>query len=101
VPFSRICAAAAGLTLVITIVAVGITVANRSLTHEVAARQQLINRAVIWGQINTRLASSLAAAAERDNDERIRGLLEENGVTLRASPSTPATSTPQPPKTSK
>jgi hypothetical protein len=83
VPFSRICAAAAGLTLVITIVAIGITAANRSLNREVVARQELINQAVASSQISTRLANSLVAVTERDNDARIRAMLEEHGITVR------------------
>ena len=91
-PFSRVCAAAAGLTLVVTIVAIGITTANRSLNREVQARQQFINQGVLWGQVNLRLANSLALAAEREHDERIRKLLEEHGITIRVKslPAAPA-----------
>jgi hypothetical protein len=83
VPFSRICAAAAGLALAMTIVAVGISAANRSLSRQAASRQRLINQAVVWGEINVRLANSLAAVASRDNDARIRKLLEQHGITSR------------------
>jgi len=84
VPFSRLCAAAAGLALTMTIVAVGISAANRSLTREAAARQRLINQAVMWSEIHLGLANSLSAVASRDNDARIRKLLEEHGVAPRA-----------------
>jgi hypothetical protein len=97
-PLSRVCAAAAGLTLVITIVAIGITVANRSLTHEAAARQQAINQAVMWGQIDQRLANSLGTIAARDNDARIRKLLDEHGISLPAQPAAPMVATPAPSK---
>lgn len=93
-PFSRICAAAAGLTLAIAIVGIGITVANRSLTRDVAARQQQINQAMTLGQINLRLATALASVAARDNDDRIRELMEAHGIAARAgaspSPKAPA-----------
>lgn len=83
-PVSRICTAAAGLALVMTIAAVGITAANRSLTREAAERQQLINQAILWSRITTRLANSLALVASRDNDARLRKLLEAQGITPNA-----------------
>jgi hypothetical protein len=94
VPFSRICAAAAGLTLVITIVAVAISAANRSLSREAAKRQQMVNEAVVWDQISTRLTNSLALVAERDHDERIRKLLAAHGVALRPQAAAPAPPSP-------
>lgn len=85
-PFSRICAAAAGVTLAVTIVAIAITIANRSLTREVAARQQAINQAVMWNQVSQRLANAVGAVAARDNDARLRGLLDEHGIAPHAPP---------------
>jgi hypothetical protein len=82
VPFSRICAAAAGLALALTIMAVGISAANRSLTRKAAARQRIINQAAMWSEINVRLANSLAAVVARDNDARIRKLLEDRSIAL-------------------
>jgi hypothetical protein len=84
VPFSRICAAAAGLALALTIVAVGISAANRSLTREAAAGERVINQGILWSEIRLRLANSLAIAAARDNDARIKKLLAEHGIALRA-----------------
>lgn len=83
-PFFRIFAAAAGLALAMTIVAVGISVANRSLAREAAERQHFINQSIMWSEINLRLVNSLAAAAARDNDARIKTLLEEHGIAPRA-----------------
>lgn len=83
-PYSRIFMAAAGVALVITIIAVGISIGNQSLRREAALRQQAINQGVVWSQINMRLANSLGVIAAREHDERIRKLLEEHGIAVHA-----------------
>lgn len=80
---TRICNVAAAITLVCITIAIALSIANQSLRQQVAERQQIINQGLAFGQINTRLANSLAAIATRDNDEKIKKLLADHGITMR------------------
>jgi hypothetical protein len=58
---------------------------NRSVQAEVNRRQQFINQSIQLGRVNEALIRALAAAAVSNNDDKLRDLLAENGITINAS----------------
>jgi len=86
---TRICSAAAALTLVAIVVTVALSIWNQSLRQRVNERQQTINQGLAFSQVNTQLANSLVAVAARDNDEKIRKLLADNGITMKTEQAPP------------
>jgi hypothetical protein len=75
-------AAAAGALIVAYIVLVQ---DNRTVQAEVNRRQQFINQSIQLGRVNEALIRALAAAAVSNNDDKLRDLLAENGITINAS----------------
>jgi hypothetical protein len=74
--------AAAGALIVAYIVLVQ---DNRTVQADVNRRQQFINQSIQLGRVNEALIRALAAAAVSNNDDKLRGLLAENGITINAS----------------
>jgi hypothetical protein len=74
--------AAAGALIVAYIVLVQ---DNRTVQAEVNRRQQFINQSIQLGRVNEALIRALAAAAVSNNDDKLRDLLAENGITINAS----------------
>ena len=74
--------AAAGALIVAYIVLVQ---DNRTMQAEVNRRQQFINQSIQLGRVNEALIRALAAAAVSNNDDKLRDLLAENGITINAS----------------
>jgi hypothetical protein len=72
------------LALLGTFAVIVLSVTNQSLRQDVAERQQTINQGLGLSQVNTRLINSLAAIAARDNDDQIRILLANQGITFKA-----------------
>jgi hypothetical protein len=58
---------------------------NRTVQAEVNRRQQFINQSIQLGRVNEALIRALAAAAVSNNDDKLRDLLAENGITINAS----------------
>ena len=79
----RAFAVISGLALVLMIVGIAFAISDQSLRQQAAERQQIINQGAALSQINTRLLNSLAQAALRDNDEKIKQLLEQHGIALK------------------
>jgi hypothetical protein len=74
--------AAAGALIVAYIVLVQ---DNRTVQAEVNRRQQFINQSIQLGRVDEALIRALAAAAVSNNDDKLRDLLAENGITINAS----------------
>jgi hypothetical protein len=74
--------AAAGALIVAYIILVQ---DNRTVQAEVNRRQQFINQSIQLGRVNEALIRALAAAAVSNNDDKLRDLLAENGITINAS----------------
>ena len=74
--------AAAGALIVAYIVLVQ---DNRTVQADVNRRQQFINQSIQLGRVNEALIRALAAAAVSNNDDKLRDLLAENGITINAS----------------
>ncbi len=58
---------------------------NRTVQAAVNRRQQFINQSIQLGRINEALIRALAAAAVSNNDDKLRDLLADNGITINAS----------------
>jgi hypothetical protein len=86
----RLLAGLAGITLVLVVVYVVLVQKNRSVQAEVNQRQQFINQGIQLGRINDALIRALAAAAVDNNDDKLRELLAQNGITIN-----PATGAPE------
>ena len=86
----RLLAGLAGITLVLAVVYIVLVQENRSVQAEVNQRQQFINQSIQLGRINDALIRALAAAAVENNDEKLRELLAQNGITIN-----PATGAPE------
>ncbi len=58
---------------------------NRAVQAEVNRRQQFINQSTQLGRINEALIRALAATAVSNQDDKLRDLLADNGITINAS----------------
>ncbi len=86
----RLLAGLAGITLVLVVVYIVLVQENRSVQAEVNQRQQFINQSIQLGRINDALIRALAAAAVEHNDDKLRELLAQQGITIN-----PATGAPE------
>jgi uncharacterized protein HemX len=55
---------------------------NLSLQDELAQRQQFINESIRLSRLNTQLVQALATMAAQSDDQAIRGLLANHGITF-------------------
>jgi len=83
---TRTITVAAALSLVVAVPAISLVVSNQYLRQQVAERQQVINQGLALSQVNARLINSLAALAARDNDDQIRAVLAQQGITFQWKP---------------
>ena len=72
----------AGLSLVLVVVNGALFLTNRTIQNEINTRQQLINQAVQLERLGQELVNALAGLALRNNDEQLRQLLADQGITL-------------------
>ena len=86
----RLLVALSGITLVLVVVYIVLTQDNRSVQTEINQRQQFINQGIRLGRINDALIHILATTAVSNNDEKLRDLLAQNGITIN-----PATGAPE------
>ena len=86
----RLLVALSGITLVLVVVYIVLTQDNRSVQTEINQRQQFINQGIRLGRINDALIHILATTAVSNNDDKLRDLLEQNGITIN-----PATGAPE------
>ena len=70
------------VALLLVLVGVVLNVQNQSLRREVTERQQVISQGVTASHVYTRLVNSIAVVAARDNDEALRGLLTQQGISV-------------------
>ena len=87
---NRLLVALSGITLVLVVVYIVLTQDNRSVQTEINQRQQFINQSIRLGRINDALIHILATTAVSNNDDKLRDLLAQNGITIN-----PATGAPE------
>ena len=85
----RLLAGLAGITLVLAVVYIVLVQENRSVQAEVNQRQQFINQSIQLGRINDALIRALAAEAVNNNDDKLRELLAQNGITINPTTGAP------------
>jgi hypothetical protein len=76
----------ATLSLLAICLVIVVFVSNEVLRQQLAQRQDEINQSLALGTIYSRLVISLDIVAARDNDERIRALLAQRGVSFDLRP---------------
>jgi hypothetical protein len=74
----------AGLSLVLVLVNIAFFLNNRTIQNEINTRQQFINQTMQLERLGQELVNALASLALRNNDEQLRKLLAEQGITLTA-----------------
>src|SRR6266436_4770068 len=85
----RLLAGLAGITLVLVVVYIVLVQENRSVQAEVNQRQQFINQSIQLGRINDALIRALAAAAVEHDDDKLRELLAQQGITINPASGAP------------
>jgi hypothetical protein len=80
----RVMVGLSGFSLILVIVYIVLVQDNRSVQLEVNQRQQFINQSVQLGRINDALIRALATTAVKNNDDKLRDLLSQQGITINA-----------------
>ena len=85
----RLLVALSGITLVLVVVYIVLTQDNRSVQTEINQRQQFINQSIRLGRVNDALIHILATTAVSNNDDKLRDLLAQNGITINPTTGAP------------
>ena len=85
----RLLVALSGITLVLVVVYIVLIQGNRSVQSEVNQRQQFINQSIQLGRINDALIRALATTAVSNNDDKLRDLLAQSGITINPTTGAP------------
>src|SRR5882724_2573845 len=85
----RLLVALSGITVALVIAYIVLIQENRSVQAEVNRRQQFINQSIQLGRINDALIRTLAAAAVENNDDKLRELLAQNGISINPTTGAP------------
>jgi hypothetical protein len=85
----RLLVALSGITLALVVAYIVLIQDNRSVQAEVNQRQQFINQSIQLGRINDTLIRALAAAVVENNDDKLRELLAQNGITINPTTGAP------------
>ena len=85
----RLLVALSGITLVLVVVYIVLIQGNRSVQSEVNQRQQFINQSIQLGRVNDALIRALATTAVSNNDDKLRDLLAQNGITINPTTGAP------------
>ena len=78
----RLLVALSGITLVLVVVYIFLIQGNRSVQSEINQRQQFINQSIQLGRVNDALIRALAKTAVSNNDDKLRDLLAQSGITI-------------------
>ena len=85
----RLLVALSGMTLVLVVVYIVLIQGNRSVQSEVNQRQQFINQSIQLGRVNDALIRALATTAVSNNDDKLRDLLAQSGITINPTTGAP------------
>jgi hypothetical protein len=77
------------VTLALVVTYIILVQSNRSTQAEVNQRQQFINQSIQLGRINDTLIRALATTAVNNNDDKLRELLAQSGITINVTASAP------------
>jgi hypothetical protein len=76
----------AALILVLVLVDILLGLGNQSLRVEVSERQQFIAQSIQLEGLHREIVTTLATVALKTNDEKLKGLLASQGISLSADP---------------
>lgn len=76
----------AGLTLILVLVNVLLSLGNQSLRLEVTERRQFITQSIQLEGLHREIVTALASVAVKDNDEQLKSLLASQGISLVGNP---------------
>ena len=85
----RLLVALSGITLVLVVVYIVLIQDNRSVQSDINQRQQFINQSIQLGRINDALIRALATTAVSNQDDKLRDLLAQNGITINPTTGAP------------
>jgi hypothetical protein len=85
----RLLVALSGITLVLVVVYIVLIQDNRSVQSDINQRQQFINQSIQLGRINDALIRALATTAVGNQDDKLRDLLAQNGITINPTTGAP------------
>ena len=85
----RLLVALSGIALALVVAYIVLIQDNRTVQAEVNQRQQFINQSIQLGRFNDTLIRALAAAAVEHNDDKLRELLAQNGITINPTTGAP------------
>lgn len=80
----RVIVGLSGFSLILVVAYIILVQNNRSEQLEVNQRQQFINQSIQLGRINESLIHAITAAAVSNNDDKLRELLTQQGITINA-----------------
>ena len=80
----------AGVAILLWLAGLGLGRGIQELQRQANENQLLLNQGERINQLNSQLAQALATAAVQTNDEGIRALLAQNGITFSFTPNAPA-----------
>jgi hypothetical protein len=86
----RVVLALSGITLILVLVYLSISQQNRSIQAEVDRRQQFISQSIEFGRVDEALIRIIASVAVNDRDDKLRGLLAQNGIAINPKTGGPA-----------
>ena len=76
----------AGLTFILVVVNILLSLDNQSLRVDMSQRQQFIAQNMQLEGLHQEIVTTLASIAMRNNDEQLKGLLASQGINLGANP---------------
>ena len=76
-------------SLILVFVQLAFVQNNRSIQAEINQRQQFINQSIRLGRVNEALIRSIAQTAVSENDENLRDLLSQQGITINVTAKPP------------
>ena len=70
----------AGLTLLLVLVNLLLSLGNRFLRLQVTERQQFLTQSIQLGGLHREIVTALASVAVKNNDEQLKNLLASQGI---------------------
>ena len=70
------------VALVLVVVNISLTLSNSDLRAQVNERQKFINQSIQLSQLHNQLVRGLATLAARSNDQQLREVLEQQGISF-------------------
>jgi hypothetical protein len=76
----------AGVAIALVVTNIGLFERNRTLQAEVAARTQYLQQTAQLETLNREIVNAIANFAVRNNDEALKGILTQQGISINVAP---------------